>query len=61
MCTYHTTQFCGVCGACQREQLARWRKQLAAATALARSKESARGSTPTSHMYSALVAPVRAR
>ena len=61
MCTYHTTHFCGVCGACQREQLARWRKQLAAATALARSKESARGSTPTSHMYSAPVAPVRVR
>jgi hypothetical protein len=57
MCTYHTTRFCGACGACQRERLARWRQQLATATMLARSNEGARRSTPGSQGYSATVGP----
>jgi hypothetical protein len=52
MCTYHATRFCGACGACQREQLARWRQQLAAATTLARTKERARASTSAADIYS---------
>ena len=32
MCTHHTTYFCGTCSACQRDKLARWRRQLADAT-----------------------------
>jgi hypothetical protein len=61
MCTYHTTYFCGVCGACQRERLARWRQQLAAATTLARSNEGARRATALSQPYSAAAASPNAR
>ncbi len=61
MCTHHATHFYGACGACQREQLARWRQQLADATTLARSTQSARCSTPTSHRYSRTAAPSRPR
>jgi hypothetical protein len=57
MCTYHTTHFYGACGACQREQLARRRQQLVAATALASAKERARPSTRTSSIDSIATPP----
>jgi hypothetical protein len=61
MCTHHTTQFCGTCGACQREQLARWQRQLVDATTLARTAYNAPFSASTSHRYYAIAAPSRPR
>jgi hypothetical protein len=60
MCNHHT-HFCGTCSACQREQLARWRRQLADATTLARGRGIGHCSTATARTYSATATPVGSR
>ena len=42
MCTHHTTYFCGTCSVCQRDKLARWRRQLSDATTAAQASHRAR-------------------